>query len=108
MIVPYTHVLLLAGILFLCGMICTTTRRSLIMMIIGLEIMLNAASVAFVCAGLHWMQVEGQVMAFFVLAVAAAEVSTGLVLIVCIYRRSDSVDPKCIDTEACDEPSTSK
>ncbi len=107
MIVPYTHVLLLAGILFLCGIVCTTIRRSLIMMVIGLEIMLNAASIAFVGAGLHWMQVEGQVMAFFILAVAAAEVSTGLVLIVCIYRRTETVDPKCIDAEACDEPSIS-
>jgi NADH-quinone oxidoreductase subunit K len=93
MIVPYTHVLLLSAILFLCGMICTVTRRNLIMVLIGLEIMLNASALSFVGAGLHWQQVEGQVMAFFILAVAAAEVSIGLALIVCIYHRIDSVDP---------------
>lgn len=93
MIVPYTHVLLLASVLFLCGMMCAITRRNLIMVLIGLEIMLNAAAIAFVGAGLHWLQVEGQVMAFFILAVAAAEVSVGLALIVCIYHKTGSVDP---------------
>ena len=105
MIVPYTHVMLLASILFLFGMICAVTRRNLIMVLIGLEIMLNASALAFVGAGLHWHQVEGQVMAFFIIAVAAAEVSIGLALIVCIYRKTATVDPKCIDSDFCNEPS---
>ena len=101
MIVPYTHVVLLAGILFVLGMACTITRRNLIMVLLGLEIMLNAAAVAFVGAGLHLQHVEGQVIALFILAVAAAEVSVGLALIVCIYRQTASVDPECIESNAC-------
>jgi NADH-quinone oxidoreductase subunit K len=95
MIVPYAHVLLLAGILFLMGIFCTVTRRSLIMMLLGVEIMLNAASIAFVGAALRWHQMEGQVFVIFILAVAAAEVSVGLALIVAIYRRTASADPTC-------------
>ena len=101
MIVPYTHVMLLAAILFVIGMLCTVTRRNLIMVLLGLEIMLNAAAVAFVGAGLYWQQMEGQAAAIFVLAVAAAEVSIGLALIVCIYRQTGSVDPACIEANAC-------
>ncbi len=101
MIVPYTHVMLLGGVLFLLGMICTLTRRNLIMIILGLEIMLNAAAVTFVGAGLHLQQIEGQAIALFILAVAAAEVSVGLALVVCIYRQTGTVDPECIEGNEC-------
>jgi NADH-quinone oxidoreductase subunit K len=93
MIVPYNHLLVLAGILFLMGMFCAVTRRNLIMILLGLEIMLNAAAIAFVGAALRWGHLEGQVMAIFILAIAAAEVSIGLALIVCAYRRMGTVDP---------------
>jgi NADH-quinone oxidoreductase subunit K len=93
MIVPYSHVLILGGILFLMGMICAVTRRNLIMVLLGLEIMLNAAAVTFVGAALRWQQFEGQAIAIFIIAIAAAEVSLGLALFVCAYRRTGSVDP---------------
>lgn len=93
MIVPYTHVLLLAGTLFLMGMFCAVARRNLIMVLLGLEIMLNAAAVAFVGASLRWHQMDGQAMVIFILAVAAAEVSVGLALVVSNHRRTGSVDP---------------
>jgi NADH-quinone oxidoreductase subunit K len=93
MIVPYSHVILLAGILFLMGMFCAVTRRNLIMILLGLEIMLNSGAVAFIGAALRWQQLEGQAIAIFILAVAAAEVSVGLALIVCAYRRKGSIDP---------------
>jgi len=93
MIVPFGHVLLLAGVLFLLGLFCAVARRSLIMMVLGVEIMLNAASSAFVAAALHWKQLEGQVFVLFILAVAATEVSVGLAMIVCAYRRTGSFDP---------------
>ncbi|MFP4159070.1 MAG: NADH-quinone oxidoreductase subunit NuoK [Desulfosalsimonas sp.] len=101
MIVPYTHVVLLGGIVFLLGMICVLTRRNLIMILLGLEIMLNAAAITFAGAGLHLQHMEGQVMALFILAVAAAEVSVGLALIVCIYRQTGSVDPECTEGNQC-------
>ena len=93
MIVPYSHVILLAGILFLMGMFCAVTRRNLIMILLGLEIMLNSGAVAFIGAALRWQNLEGQAIAIFILAVAAAEVSVGLALVVCAYRRRRSIDP---------------
>ncbi len=93
MIVPFGHVLILAGILFLMGIFCAVARRNLIMIVLGVEIMLNAAAIAFVGAALCWQQLEGQVFALFILAVAGAEVSVGLALIVYAYRRTGSFDP---------------
>ena len=93
MIVPFSHVLLLAGVLFLLGLFCAVARRNLIMMVLGVEIMLNAASIVFVAASLHWKQLEGQVFVLFILAVAATEVSVGLAMIVYAYRRTGSFDP---------------
>lgn len=93
MIVPYSHILFLATLLFLMGMFCALTRRNLIMIVLGLEIMLNAAAVAFVGAALRWQEMDGQAMAIFIIAVAAAEVSIGLALIVSKHRDTGSVDP---------------
>jgi NADH-quinone oxidoreductase subunit K len=93
MIVPFGHLLLLAGLLFVLGLFCAVTRRNLIMIVLGIEIMLNAASIAFVGAGLRWQSLEGQSFVLFILAVAAAEVSVGLALIVYAFRRTDSFDP---------------
>lgn len=93
MIVPFGHVLLLAGILFMLGMFCAVARRNLIMILLGVEIMLNAATIVFIGASLRWQQMEGQVFVLFIFAVAAAEVSVGLALIISAYRRTASVDP---------------
>ena len=93
MIVPFGHVLLLAGILFMLGMFCAVARRNLIMILLGVEIMLNAATIVFIGASLRWQQMEGQVFVLFIFAVAAAEVSVGLALIISAYRRTTSVDP---------------
>lgn len=97
MIVPYSHVLLLAVLVFLVGLFTLLTRRNLIMMILGAEIMLNGAAIAFVGAALHWKQLEGQVVVLFILALAAAEVSVGLALMVWVHRRTGSVDPESLN-----------
>jgi NADH-quinone oxidoreductase subunit K len=94
MIVPFSHVMILSGIVFLMGVFCAVARRNLIMILLGLEIMLNAASIAFVGGSLHFHLVEGQVFALFIIAAAAAEVSVGLALFVCVYRRTGSLDPE--------------
>jgi NADH-quinone oxidoreductase subunit K len=93
MIVSFGHVLVLAGLLFLLGVICAVARRNLIMILLGVEIMLNAATIAFVGASLRWQDMEGQVFVLFIFAVAAAEVSVGLALIINAYRRTASIDP---------------
>lgn len=97
MIVPLSHVMLLAGIVFLIGLYTATARRNLIMMLLGVEVMLNAGAIAFAGAALRWGQLEGQAVVLFILAVAAAEVSVGLALIVRIHRRTGSVDPDRLD-----------
>ncbi|MGD8702777.1 MAG: NADH-quinone oxidoreductase subunit NuoK [Desulfosarcina sp.] len=102
MIVPLNHILLLSAVLFTLGMLCTLARRNLIMMLLGVEVMLNAAAVAFVGASLHWQQMEGQAMVIFILAIAATEVSIGLAAIIAIYRRTGSVDPD-IDATVLEE-----
>ena len=94
MIVPYYHVLLLAGILFFMGLFCTLLRRNLIMILLGLEIMLNAAAIVLVGSSLLWQQLEGQSIVLFIFAIAGAEVSVGLALIVWAYRQTGSMDPR--------------
>ncbi|MCP4623881.1 MAG: NADH-quinone oxidoreductase subunit NuoK [bacterium] len=94
MIVPFNHVLVLAGLLFLMGIFCVVVRRSLIMILLGVEVMLNAAAIILVGASLLWQNLEGQAIVLFVFAIAAAEVSVGLALIVWAYRRTGSVDPE--------------
>jgi NADH-quinone oxidoreductase subunit K len=97
MIVPFGHVLILAGTLFGLGMFCALARRNMIMIVLGIEIMLNAASIIFVGGALHWKSFEGQAIVLFVLAVAATEVSVGLAIIVYAFRRSGSFDPNAYD-----------
>jgi NADH-quinone oxidoreductase subunit K len=94
MIVPFNHVLVLAGLLFLMGVFCVVVRRSLIMILLGVEVMLNAAAIILVGASLLWQNLDGQAIVLFVFAIAAAEVSVGLALIVWAYRRTGSVDPE--------------
>jgi NADH-quinone oxidoreductase subunit K len=77
MIVPFDHVLILAGLLFLMGVSCVVVRRSLIMILLGVEIMLNAAAILLVGASLLWQNLDGQAIVLFVFAIAAAEVSVG-------------------------------
>ena len=98
MIVPFSHILLLAGILFSLGMFCALARRNLIMIVLGIEIMLNGASIAFVGSALHWQQLEGQAFVLFILAVAAAEVSLGLAILLHAFRRTGSFDPEAYNS----------
>jgi NADH-quinone oxidoreductase subunit K len=84
--------LLLAGILFALGLIGVLVRRNVIFVLMSIEVMLNAAGLAFVVAGAQWGQPDGQVVFIFILAMAAAEVSVGLGLIIQIYHRYKSLD----------------
>ena len=90
--VPLEHGLALAAVLFGLGLAGVLVRRNIIFVLLSLEIMLNAAALAFVVAGAHWGQADGQVMFFFILAMAAAEVAVGLALVVQIYYRYNTLD----------------
>ncbi len=93
MIVPFNHVLALSVLLFFLGLFCAVVRLNLVMILLGLEIMLNAAAVAFVGASLRWQLMDGQALVIFIMAVAASEVSVGLALVMAAYQRTGSVDP---------------
>ncbi|MDH7463165.1 NADH-quinone oxidoreductase subunit NuoK [Chitinophagaceae bacterium 26-R-25] len=85
-------VLVVAAILFVLGLLGVLTRRNIIFILISIEIMLNAAGVAFVAAGARWGQPDGQVMFLFILAMAASEVSVGLALVMQVYHQHKTLD----------------
>jgi NADH-quinone oxidoreductase subunit K len=86
------HGLILAGVLFSLGLLGLLVRRNIIFMLLSIEIMLNAAGLAFVVAGSHWGQADGQVMFIFVLAMTAAEVSVGLALVLQLHHKLKTLD----------------
>ena len=94
--VPMHQGLLLAGILFALGLTGLLVRRNVIFMLMSLEIMLNAAGLAFVVAGARWGQADGQIVFLFILTMAAAEVSVGLALVLQIYRRFKTLDSDAV------------
>ncbi|MFD1001303.1 NADH-quinone oxidoreductase subunit NuoK [Ohtaekwangia kribbensis] len=94
---PIDMGLLLAGVLFTLGLISVLIRRNIIFMLISVEIMLNAAGLAFIVAGSRWAQADGQVMFIFILTMAAAEVSVGLALILQIYHQLKTLDSDAAD-----------
>ena len=89
---PMETGLLLAGVLFILGLLSVLIRRNILFMLMSVEIMLNAAGLAFIVAGAHWSQPDGQVMFLFILAMAAAEVSVGLALILQIHHQLNTID----------------
>lgn len=96
--VPMTQGLLLAAILFALGLVGIVVRRNLIFILMSIEIMFNAAGLAFVVAGAHWGQADGQALFIFVLSVAAAEVSVGLALLLLLQRRFKTLDADAAST----------
>ncbi|MEJ2634519.1 MAG: NADH-quinone oxidoreductase subunit NuoK [Calditrichia bacterium] len=90
--IPLESGLLLAGILFALGVVGLLVRRNVVFVLMSLEIMLNAAGLAFIVAGARWGQPDGQVMFIFILTMAAAEVAVGLALILQIYHRFKTLD----------------
>lgn len=90
--IPAEYALVLAAILFAIGLAGLLIRRNVLFVLISIEIMLNAAGLAFVAAGARWGQPDGQVMFLFILATAGAEVSVGLALVLQLYRQFRTLD----------------
>ena len=90
--IPMEHGLILAVILFGLGLVGVLTRRNIVFVLLSIEVMLNAAGLAFIVAGARWAQPDGQVMFLFILATAAAEVSVGLALVLRVYRQLKTLD----------------
>ena len=99
MSVPLYHVLILAAIMFAMGLACVVAwRANVIMMLIGIEIMLNAVMLTFVGASAHWGIADGQVFSLMLIALTSAEVSLALALVVYLQRRKRSVNSDDFDT----------
>ena len=92
MIVGLNHFLAVSAILFALGMTCLVVRRELLLVLMGLEMNLNAANLALVAFSRFGHGATGQVMTFFVITIAAAEVAIGLAIVVALYRKRKSVD----------------
>jgi NADH-quinone oxidoreductase subunit K len=89
--------LIIAFILFLIGLIGVLTRRNVLFVLMSVEVMLNSAGLAFIVAGAHWIQPDGQIMFLFILVMAAAEVSLGLALILQMHRKYKTVDAEVLN-----------
>lgn len=91
-VIPLSHILILASTLFVIGFIGVVTRKNTLFILMSLEVMLNAVGVAFIGAGSAWQQADGQVMFILILTLAAAEVALGLALLIQMQRRFKSLD----------------
>ena len=89
---PVAYYLMLSGILFMLGTVGVLTRKNALLIFMSVELQLNAVNLALVAFSRLHDDLTGQVLAFFSMVVAAAEVVVGLAIIVAIYRRRRSVD----------------
>jgi NADH-quinone oxidoreductase subunit K len=89
--------LIVAGILFIIGLVGVLARRDIIFVLLSIEIMLNACGLAFIVVGSALNQPDGQVMYFFILSVAAAEMAIGLGLILNFYHKYKTLDTNALN-----------
>ena len=92
MAIPTEHVMALAAAIFFFGVFGVLFRKNLIMVLMSIELMLNAANIAFVAASRHVANLDGQVMTFFVMCVAACEAAVGLAMVIAIFRRYGTIE----------------
>ena len=91
--VPLGHYLVLSGILFAIGTAGVFLRRNLITVLLSIEIMLNAVNLTFVAVGRSLGTVDGQIITFFVMTVAAAEAAVGLAIVISLFRHRETLSP---------------
>src|SRR6266481_6969244 len=90
--VPVEYFVLVSAVLFIMGVVGVLIRRNAIMIFMSVELMLNSANLALVAFARQWGEVNGQLIVFFVITVAAAEVAVGLALIVAIFKTKKTID----------------
>lgn len=90
--ITLTHYLLVSGLLFTIGLVGVIRRKNLLMLFFATEVMLNAVNIGLVAISNHYMDMTGQMFAFFIIAIAASEVAVGLGLLIVWYKRSGSLD----------------
>jgi NADH-quinone oxidoreductase subunit K len=92
-VIPLNHYLIVSAILFTIGTAGVFTRRNLITILLSIEIMLNAVNLTFVAFGRYLGSVDGQILTFFVMTVAAAEAAVGLAIVIALFRHRESLNP---------------
>ena len=92
--VPLNHYLILSAVIFAIGVLGVVIRRNLIVVLMSIELMLNAVNLTFIAFSRFLGSMQGQVVVFFVMAVAAAEAVVGLAIIISVYRHRQSLDPQ--------------
>lgn len=90
--IPLEHVIALSAILFAIGTVGALSRRNLVVILMSIELMLNAANLAFVGFSRAWAQVDGHIFVLMVIVVAAAEVAVGLGIVIALFRNRESVN----------------
>lgn len=90
--IPIEHYFIVSGILFCIGLLGLLIRRNVLLILLSIELMLNATNLNLVAASSLHGVLDGQVMAFFVMVIAAAEVTIALSIVVLLFRKKDSVD----------------
>ena len=91
--VPLEYYLVLSAIIFAIGVIGVLIRRNLIVVLMSIELMLNAVNLTFVAVGRYLGSVDGQIITFFVMTVAAAEAAVGLAIVISLFRSKESLNP---------------
>jgi NADH-quinone oxidoreductase subunit K len=89
---PISYFMVLSGILFAIGVVGVLIRRNIIVMFMSIELMLNAVNLAFIALGRRIGSIDGQVIVFFVITVAAAEAAVGLGIIISLFRNRATVN----------------
>jgi len=90
--IPVNYYIILSAVLFIMGASGVLIRRNALVVFMSVELMLNAANLAFVAFARMYQNVNGQIFVFFIMTVAAAEVAVGLALMVAIFRSKQSID----------------
>ena len=91
--IPLSHYLVVSAVLFAIGTAGVFLRRNLITILLSIEIMLNAVNLSFVAFGRQLGTLDGQIIVFFVMTVAAAEAAVGLAIVIGLFRHRESLNP---------------
>ena len=96
--IPLSHYLIVASLLFVIGLFGLLVRRNILMMLLCIELILNSANLSFVAFSSYLGDLTGQAVVFFTMIVAAAEVTVGLSIVVLLYRKRQSTDTDSLNT----------
>jgi NADH-quinone oxidoreductase subunit K len=95
--IPLSHCVIVAALLFTLGVAGMLLRRNMIVMLISIELILNAVNINLIAFGRHWQNASGQVFAIFTITVAVAEAAVGLAILIALFRNRGTTNADEID-----------